>query len=415
MKKTTNDIVDQIYDQYIDNSEPDMLSILMENIPKLIKTGNASIITYSEYIGSPMSIGYRVAAKYIQKFNKSIKKNRRKPHTFEYGEGESSWTSYDPMLMDITKYILDDGIYIAELNNSNYIILDTRVNIDDNKCVTKLYFIGSKWKKQRAKYEKFWKKYKSISKYKPPEMIYSSRGSTETIFKSFDKYVMKDKDRVLKYVDNWVKNIPNYHEKYEMIPKLSILLYGDPGTGKSTFYKALAKYLNISTIRIVDRDFLMSNRGRYVDKAVYAIDDIDCMCKSRKDSKGNDNIVLSTLLEFLDNPPVFQYKAPDGIEYPVQIIVATTNYYDKLDPAVKRYGRFDLQIEMSEFNKDDAQEMCDMYNIKLSDVVDSSIKKNFKIAPAKLQALCLNSLDSRLKSGLEKHNGLIRIKSRRSH
>lgn len=416
MKMSNNDLAELLYDQYIENSEPDELSKLIPMLDQLIKSRQGVVIKSSEYYSSAMSINYRVACKYIQKFNKEIKKSRRKPYTYEYGDNDFTWSAIDPKLMNITKYILDDGIYIAQINSKNYCILDIKSSIEESRVTTSLYFIGKKWKKQRSKYEEFLKKYKEIAKYKEQDMIYTCRGSSDAIFKSFDKFVMKDKNSILKYVDNWIENIPNYHEKYEMIPKLSILLYGDPGTGKSTFYKALAKYLDINTVQIVDINYLMSNNGRGRMKAIYAIDDIDCLCASRRDTKKNkdNDHVLSTLLEFLDNPPVFMYKGKDGVNYPVQIVVATTNYYDKLDPAVKRYGRFDLQIEMKEFNKDDAQVMCDMYNLKLSDIVRNSDKKNFRISPAKLQALCLNSLDAKFKTGLTKCNGLIKISKRKS-
>lgn len=416
MKMSNNDLAELLYDQYIENSEPDELSKLIPMLDQLVKSRQGIVIKSSEYYSSAMSINYRVACKYIQKFNKEIKKNRRKPYTYEYGDTDYTWSVIDPKLMHITKCILDDGIYIAQINSKNYCILDIKSSIEDSRITTNLYFIGKKWKKQRSKYEEYLDKYKEVAKFKEPDMIYTCRGSSDAIFKSFDKFVMKDKNSVLKYIDNWIENIPNYHEKYEMIPKLSILLYGDPGTGKSTFYKALAKYLDINTVQIVDINYLMSNNNRGRMKAIYAIDDIDCLCTSRKDiKKNNDNDhVLSTLLEFLDNPPVFMYKAKDGINYPIQIVVATTNYYDKLDPAVKRYGRFDLQIEMKDFNKNDAQTMCDMYNLKLSDIIRNSDKKNFRISPAKLQALCLNNLDAKFKTGLTKCNGLIKISKRKS-
>ena len=106
---------------------------------------------------------------------------------------------------------------------------------------------------------------------------------------------------------------------------------------------------------------------------------------------------MSTLLSFLDNPPTFYYKTKDGLSYPISIVIATTNYYDKLDEAVKRYGRFDLKIEMNEFNKYQAIEMCNLYDLKLYDLVDNSNEKDFTISPSYLQALCLENIDKSLK------------------
>ena len=92
--------------------------------------------------------------------------------------------------------------------------------------------------------------------------------------------------------------------------------------------------------------------------------------------------------------------AKDGVNYPISIVIATTNYYDKLDPAVKRYGRFDLTIKMDNFNKDEAQEMCDIYGLELNKVVKNSNSNKFSISPAKLQALCLKNIDNKLKGNL---------------
>lgn len=414
MKKTNYEIVNELYEKYIEDEDLNEMDKVISSIPKLIQNNLGCALYFNETYQVPTSIGYRFSAKFIQKYNKKIKKNRREPIQYEFGpDDDFGWTNYDPKLLELTKYILDEGIYVAQLNDNNYCILHNDINQDACKVSTKLFFIGNDWKKWRIKFNKKFNEYKKIAKYKQPENIKTSRGYTETIFKSFDKFVMPNKKQVLKYIDNWIDNIPKYHNKYDMIPKLSILLYGDPGTGKSTFYKALAKYLNINTITIVDKDFLMNNREHRLSKSIYAIDDIDCLCKSRKNSKNNDNDnILSTLLEFLDNPPVFQYKLKDGSEYPIQIVVATTNYYDRLDPAVRRYGRFDLQIEMKEFDNIMAQEMCNIYDLKLSDVVKDSDNKNFKISPSKLQAMCLNNIDITIKNGLKVQNGLIRISQR---
>jgi ATP-dependent 26S proteasome regulatory subunit len=81
----------------------------------------------------------------------------------------------------------------------------------------------------------------------------------------------------------------------------------------------------------------------------------------------------------------------------VSILVATTNYFDKLDDAVKRYGRFDFQLEMDYFNFDEAEEMCKLYNVDIYTLFTSIDKETFSISPAQLQAMCIENIDNALK------------------
>lgn len=406
------EICELIYQEYIDNMELDQTPQLIKNLPLLVDNNVACkiVFSYENLYGCPFR--YYYVCKFMQKYNKNIKSHRRVISPHMYGGSESVMARDNKELVKLSKYALNNGVYFAKIDDTHYAVLDvSSSNEDEFNLTSTLHIIGKKWKKIKDKIMKKIDEYSTLRKSQDDDSIcYSDRRPpTRAIFKPFDQIIFKGKEDILHYIDNWVENIPTYYEKYNMISKLSIILYGEPGTGKSTFCKALAKYLGLNRIMSISPDYF--NRGdndRCNDRRqlsydyvsiIYSLDDIDCVCKSREidDSKNNAE-VLANLLEFLDNPPTMYFKARDGVRYPVSIVVATTNYYDKLDSAVTRYGRFDLKIEMPNFTKTEAQEMCDIYDLKLEDIVSDSNKKDFTISPAKLQALCLENIDKSLKT-----------------
>ena len=397
-------ISEYIFSDYIDDIEESESSTLINKIPLLIDNSVACKLCGTESLYSQSLSVYRIACKFITKYNEMVKDFRRELKEWEYGGEENTYAYSDKRLVELVKYSLDEGTYMAQLDSNNYMVLTISFNEGDSYIINyEIYFIGKKWRKWKNKFNKTVKNYKEISKSQKSEYIrYSdNRPITDSIFKPFSKLVFKDKDKIIKYIDNFVESIPKYYE-YGMIPKLSIMLYGDPGTGKSTFAKAVANYLGIESVTLITPDYFKEDskntmRGSYVE-TVYVLDDIDCVCQSRELNSDTENAkALSNLLAFLDNPPTFDYKAKDNVRYPISIVVASTNYIDKLDNAVKRYGRFDLKVEMKNFTKAEAKEMCDIYGLDVKEILPDCDKKGFTISPSQLQALCLENLDKAMK------------------
>ncbi|VFQ95692.1 unnamed protein product [Cuscuta campestris] len=145
--------------------------------------------------------------------------------------------------------------------------------------------------------------------------------------------------------------------------KRGYLLYGPPGTGKSTMVAAMANFLNydiydLELTSVSDNTELRQLLTETTSKSIVVIEDIDCsldLAKNRKENmvrKTNDNakkgsknnngerqVTLSGLLNFIDG----LWSTCTG----ERVIVFTTNYVDKLDPALTRRGRMDMHIEMS--------------------------------------------------------------------
>lgn len=408
-------VADYLYADFIEKAsmESSNLDKVMKGLPAVLDNNLGCKLSYQQYGGYCGCVEYRIACKLMLKYNDKLKDYKRKPDSYEFGDENTVYAKHSKELVDLTTHLLEYGIYFAQINRNNYAVLNIRKDTEEGYMVkTDLYFVGTKWRKYKKKFDAEVAYYKEFVKTDTSDMIAYSDGrpSVEVIFKPFDQVVMKDKDKLISYIDTWVENIPVYYDTYNMTPKLSILLHGEPGTGKSTVAKAVAKHLGIGTVRSISPDYFQSgdddrgSRGRgyrqntFYGDMIFSIDDIDCICKSREDSdSAENNQILSSLLSFLDNPPTFNFKAKNGVRYPVSIVIATTNYYDKLDPAVKRYGRFDLKIEMKEFDKSQAEEMCAIYDLRLEDVVPDSNKKGFKISPSYLQSLCTSKIDNSLK------------------
>ncbi|KAI7986559.1 Protein HYPER-SENSITIVITY-RELATED 4 [Camellia lanceoleosa] len=143
--------------------------------------------------------------------------------------------------------------------------------------------------------------------------------------------------------------------------KRGYLLFGPPGTGKSSLIAAMANYLNFDVYDL-ELTALRSNselRNLLIttaNQSILVVEDIDCSLELQDRMKaaamaaaarGRDpygynqgsSVTLSGLLNFIDG-----LWSSCGDE---RIIVFTTNHKEKLDPALLRPGRMDVHIHMS--------------------------------------------------------------------
>lgn len=137
------------------------------------------------------------------------------------------------------------------------------------------------------------------------------------------------------------------------MPK-GIILYGEPGTGKTLLAKAVAGEANVPFYAMSGSDFVqvyvgvgasrirqLFKKAKGHGKAVIFIDEIDAIGKKRDNSKtGGSDERDQTLNALLTEMSGFNEK--NGI-----IVMAATNRLDMLDEALLRPGRFDRHIEVS--------------------------------------------------------------------
>lgn len=440
MKKLTQqEISEEILYNYeeIQDAE-DNSDIVIERLENRVKNNKASKVSYTDYTYEIFQYN-KFLAKLMCEYNPKLK-SLLVSDTDEYDTPYYMAGNYPDEILNINRKYFEKGIYYAHkkfkgrdliivLKIYNKIVKRRRSNGDDDDDYPSphvldvdLYVIGKGHAKFINKIIAEVNKMKELNNSIKNDMILTIGKGTqtrkETVFKTFDQFIIKDKKAIMDYIDNWMDNI-NIYQKYNLIPKLSILIYGDPGTGKSTFAKALAKYIGTGTVVIYSPEFFSTEKMPNVDRfsrsvrgegtdfiksepEVITLDDIDCYVNSREtDNSSENNEKMSKLLEFLDNPPLCYIKCKkDNKYYPASIVVATTNYIDKLDKAIKRYGRFDLKIEMQEFTIDQAEEMCQAFDLHFNDIYKEPIKdkKSFRISPAYLQSLCSENIE-KIKKG----------------
>jgi len=143
---------------------------------------------------------------------------------------------------------------------------------------------------------------------------------------------------------------PEIFQKLGIDPPKGVLLYGPPGTGKTLIAKAVANetdayFINISGPEIMSKFYGESEQhlrelfkeGSDNAPAIIFIDEIDAIAPKRSEVTGEvERRVVAQLLALMD-----------GLEARGQVVViAATNRPEGIDPALRRPGRFDREIEI---------------------------------------------------------------------
>jgi transitional endoplasmic reticulum ATPase len=143
---------------------------------------------------------------------------------------------------------------------------------------------------------------------------------------------------------------PEIFEKLGIEAPKGVLLYGPPGTGKTLLAKAVANESNAHFISISGPEIMSKFYGesearlREIFKeakekapSIIFIDEIDSIAPKREEVTGEvERRVVSQLLSIMD-----------GLEARGKVIViAATNRPNAIDPALRRPGRFDREIEI---------------------------------------------------------------------
>ena len=148
-----------------------------------------------------------------------------------------------------------------------------------------------------------------------------------------------------------------------------ILLYGPPGTGKTHIVKCLAGALNCKIAVVQTSEVLASvvgvaeknmrdifSQAAELDRCIIFLDEIDSICSDRtSDDSRHTKSILTTMLTCMDG--FLKTTKPNQL----RIIVAATNLPWKLDPALKRGGRFETQIYVPVPDKEARRKFVELY------------------------------------------------------
>ncbi len=169
---------------------------------------------------------------------------------------------------------------------------------------------------------------------------------------------------------------PEIFRRLGVEPPKGVLLYGPPGTGKTLLAKAVANesganFISISGPEIMSKFYGESERRlrEIFDEAeknapsIIFIDEIDAIAPKREEVTGEvERRVVSQLLTLMDG-----LKGRGKV-----IVIGATNRPNAIDPALRRPGRFDREIEFPVPDRKARKEILEIHTrgVPLSDDVD---------------------------------------------
>ncbi|WP_062423474.1 CDC48 family AAA ATPase [Sulfolobus acidocaldarius] len=187
---------------------------------------------------------------------------------------------------------------------------------------------------------------------------------------------LEEAKQKIREIVEWPMRHPELFQRLGIDPPKGILLYGPPGTGKTLLARALANEIGAYFITVNGPEIMSKFYGESEQRireifkeaeenapSIIFIDEIDAIAPKREDVTGEvEKRVVAQLLTLMDG-----IKGRGRV-----IVIGATNRPDAIDPALRRPGRFDREIEIRPPDTKGRKDILQVHtrNMPITDDVD---------------------------------------------
>ena len=211
---------------------------------------------------------------------------------------------------------------------------------------------------------------------------------------------------------------PEVFARLGIDPPKGVLLYGPPGSGKTLLAKAVANESEATFILLNGPEIMSKFYGESEKKirdifneaeknapAIIFMDEIDAIAPKREDSYGEvERRVVSQLLTMMDG-----LKGRGRV-----VVIGATNRPEAIDPALRRGGRFDREIQIGVPDRKGRESILKIHTRNMPLAKDINIEKYAEITHgfvgADLSTLCKEAAMARLRKAIKSNSDYLKLR-----